>query len=508
MEYSTKTSAGRLILLTTILASGLAFLDTSTTNIALPTIQAKFGATVGGLQWILTGYSLSLASLLLISGSLGDRFGRKRIFNIGIVFFVCTSLASSLAQNVGQLATFQILQGAAAALMIPQSLAIINTSFGESGRGKAIGIWAGLGGAISAMGPLAGGFLVQHFGWPSIFLINVPVGLIALFCSWQFVPANTEQRSENVHFSHTLLIILGLAGLTYGLIKAPGLGWSNTMVWLPVGAGLLSLIAFGLVQKKSKSPLLPLNIFSVPTVLGSNLVTLLVYFGLAGMIFLLTLNFQQVQGYSPSITGLALLPDILIITFFSGLGGKFADEYGARPMMILAPLIVGTSFALLALPSAHANYWVTFLPIEILFGLGMATLIAPLTKSALKVPPAYSGAASGANNAVSRVAGLMAIAIMGMVVLSLFQTQFEHKVQGSSISEAGKQQLLLQKDKMSGLTIPAELNQTEHQAAQMAVKESFLHGFRWAMVIMAVMCYVAAVISYFTIEKTKDQARA
>jgi len=504
MEHTTKSTAGKLILLTTILASGLAFLDTSTTNIALPTIQAKMNATVGGLQWILTGYSLSLASLLLVSGSLGDRYGRKKIFHIGIISFILTSLASSLAQNVGQLVVFQILQGAAAALMIPQSLAIISTSFNENERGKAIGIWAGLAGALSAMGPLAGGFLVQHFGWPSIFLLNIPLGLVALLFSWKFVPENAEHRSEKVHLSHTLLIILSLAGLTYGLIKAPDLGWGNIMVIGAVAAGLVSLIGFGVIQKRSKSPLLPLNIFSSSTVLGSNLVTLLVYFGLAGMIFLLTLNFQQIQGYSPSITGLALLPDILIITFLSGLGGKLADKYGARPLMIIAPLIVGTSFALLALPGTHANFWATFLPIEIIFGLGMACLIAPLTKSALAVPPQYSGAASGANNAISRIAGLLAVAIMGVVVISIFKTDFSKQISAAEIKHTGKQQLMAQTNKMAGLTIPSFLSQNEKTAAQNAVKTSFLRGFRWAMLIMAVMAYVAAGISWLTIEKNKN----
>jgi EmrB/QacA subfamily drug resistance transporter len=501
MEYTTKFTAGRLILLTTILASGLAFLDTSTTNIALPTIQAKMGATVGDLQWILTGYSLALASLLLVSGSLGDRYGRKKIFNIGIISFILTSLASALSQNIGQLVAFQVLQGAAAALMIPQSLAIISTSFSESGRGKAIGIWAGLAGAMSAMGPLAGGFLVQHFGWPSIFLLNIPLGIIALIFSWKFVPTNTEHRSEKVHLSHTLLIILGLAGLTFGLIKAPELGWGNGWVLGALVAGAASIIIFGIVQKHSKSPLLPLNIFSNPTVLGSNLVTLLVYFGLAGMIFLLTLNFQQVQGYSPSLTGLALLPDILIITFFSGLGGKLADKYSARPLMIIAPLIVGLSFGLLALPGTHANFWTSFLPIEIVFGLGMACIIAPLTKSALAVPPQYSGAASGANNAVSRIAGLLAVGIMGMIVLLMFQSSFTRALASSEIKDSGKQELRQQTNKMAGLTLPASLTPTEKTAAEAAVKNSFIHGFRWAMLIMAALAVIASGIAWLTIEK-------
>jgi EmrB/QacA subfamily drug resistance transporter len=501
MEYTTKSNAGKLLLLTTILASGLAFLDTSTTNIALPTIQAKMNATVGDLQWILTGYSLALASLLLISGSLGDRFGRKKIFNIGIVSFILTSLASALAQNIGQLVAFQILQGAAAALMIPQSLAIISTSFNENERGKAIGIWAGLAGAMSAMGPLAGGFLVQHFGWPSIFLINIPLGLVALIFSWKFVPANMEHRSESVHASHTLLIMLGLASLTFGLIKMPELGWNSNLVISAVGVGLASLVIFGFIQKRSRSPLLPLNIFSSPTVLGANLVTLLVYFGLAGMIFLLTLNFQQVQGYSPSLTGLALLPDILIITFFSGLGGKLADAYGARPLMIAAPLIVGLSFVLFAIPGAHANYWVSFLPAEIIFGIGMACLIAPLTKSALAVPHQYSGAASGANNAVSRIAGLLAVAIMGMVVLSLFQNNFSRIISATEIKAAAKQELLGQSNKMAGLILPASLGPEEKAAASTAVKTSFLHGFRWALISMAILAFIAAGISWLTIEK-------
>lgn len=504
MELTLKSTNGKLILLTTVLASGLAFLDTSTTNIALPTIQERMLATVSGLQWVLTGYSLSLASLLLVSGSLGDRFGRKKVFNFGILFFILTSFGSSLAQNIGQLVIFQILQGAAAALMIPQSLAILNSSFSSNERGKVIGIWAGFAGAISAMGPLAGGFLVQHFGWQSIFAINIPLGLLALLASWKFIPMNLNRRTEKLHLSHTVLIIIGLASLTYGLIKVPELGWANILVFSPILIGLFSLATFGLIQKFSKSPLLPITIFSSPTVLGSNLVTLLVYFGLSGMVFLLTLNFQQIQGYSPSVTGLALLPDVLIITLLAGLGGKLADKYGSRPLMILAPFIVGISFLLFANIGSEANFWTSFFPAEILFGIGMSCLIAPLTKSALSVPEQYSGAASGANNAIARVAGLLAVAIVGMVVLSIFQTNFAQSISKISLSPLHQQELLSQTNKMAGLKMPETMTKAQIVMARESVNQSFVSGYKLAMIAMAILAFLGSIVSYFTIDRKKN----
>lgn len=492
-----------LILLTTVLASGMAFLDTSTTNIALPAIQAELNANISTLQWVVTGYSLTLASLLLISGSLGDRFGHKKMFNIGIGFFILFSLLSALSQSTNQLILFQILQGAGAALMIPQSLAIISGSFEENKRGKAIGIWAGLAGAISAMGPLAGGFLVEQFGWQSIFLINLPLGLITLLCSWKFITSQKPTTTSAKHFSHTILVVAGLFGITYGFIKFPELGLLNVSVVGPLLFGLISLTIFVWLQKRSTSPLLPLSIFSSPNVLGANLVTLLIYSGLAAMVFLLTLNFQQIQGYSPSIAGLALLPDVLIITLFTGLGGKLADKYGARRFMIVSPLLVAASFVMFTIPGANANFWTTFFPAEILFGFGMAGLIAPLTKSALAVPPEFSGTASGANNAISRIAGVMAIAIIGAITISIFQASFFKSIEKLNVDNETKQELIRRSDKMSGITLPESMTQNDKATINSAIESSFVSGFRWSMIVMAMLALCGSIVSYLTIDRKR-----
>ncbi len=490
-----------LVLLVTVLASGMAFLDTSTTNIALPAIQSDFNSNISALQWVVTGYSLTLASLLLISGSLGDRFGHKKLFNFGIAAFILFSGLTALSQNTSQLIFLQILQGAAAALMIPQSLAIINSSFAENERGKAIGIWAGLAGAISAMGPLTGGFLVEQFGWQSIFLINVPIGILALFFSWKFIAYKQILQKTPKRFGHTILIVGGLFTLTYGFIKLPMLGLLDIQVIISLLLGFAGLASFMWLQKTSKHPLLPLNIFSSPNVLGANIVTLLIYSGLAAMVFLLTLNFQQIQGYSPSMAGLALLPDVLIITLFTGLGGKLADKYGPRPFMIVSPILIGASFVFFMIPGIQANFWTTFFPAEVMFGFGMAGLISPLTKSALTVPSEFSGTASGANNSISRVAGVMAIAVIGAILISIFQAEFIKSVNNLNIDPDIKHELIRNSDKMSGMILPESLDATSKNEVQLAIERSFVEGFRWSMGIMAVLAVLAGIVSYFSIKK-------
>lgn len=496
---------GKLILSATILASGMAFLDSSVVGIAIPTIQAKLNATITGIQWIVNGYTLMLCSLILISGALGDRFGRKKIFMYGIGLFILSSFLCSISQSINQLVIFRIIQGIGGAMMVPGSLSIINISFDEKYRGYAIGIWSGFAGGVAALAPLVGGWLVQTFGWPSIFYINIPLGIIALALALKFVPESRNDDSTKIDFLGSLLIFLSLLGFAWGLISVSDLGWGNPLIVSSLVGGIIAFICFIIVQKKSSHPLVPFSIFKSPLVVGANLATLCLYFALSGVIFFLVLNFQQIQHYSPIIAGLGMLPTILLITFLSGKGGSIADKIGPRWPMILGPIAVSIGMALLIIPGTNANYFTQYLPGLILFGLGMSFVIAPLTKSALDVESKYSGAASGVNNAVARIAGLLAVALLGLIVVSLFKLQLAEKMSSAPMNPLAKHEIMIQQDKLGGIEIPTNFDSQMEQISQKAIDDSFIYGFRWAMGINAFLAFLSAVISYFTINYKKPK---
>lgn len=441
-EYTIQTFEGKMILLATILASGMAFLDGSVVTIAIPAIQQKLNATLSGIQWIVNGYALMLCALILISGALGDRFGRKRIFVYGIGIFVISSFFCSISQSTVQLAIARVVQGIGGAMMVPGSLSIINLAFHESVRGRAIGLWSGFAGGVSAIGPFIGGYLVQYFGWSSIFYINIPLGILAFFLTIKYIPESKNHESTKIDVLGAVLIFLALLGISYGLISVTDLGWTNPSIITSFIVGFIAFVFFLFVEKNTKEPLVPFTIFRSSLVTGANLATLFLYFALSGVIFFFVLNLQQIQHYPPTLAGLATLPVILLITFLSGTGGSIADKLGPRLPMILGPLIVSAGMVLLALPGTHANYFLQYLPGLILFGLGMSLVIAPLTKSALAVDGKYSGAASGVNNAVARVAGLFAVALLGVIVVSLFKEQLTTTLNHVILNQEYRQEII------------------------------------------------------------------
>ncbi len=482
----------------------MAFLDGSVVNIAIPTIQEKLNATISDIQWVVNGYMLMLCALILISGALGDKFGRKRVFTLGIGVFVITSFLCSIAQTIFQLEILRALQGIGGAMMVPGSLSIINIAFEENVRGRAIGLWSGFAGGVAALGPLVGGWLVQFFGWPAIFYINIPLGLLALFIAYKYIPETRNDDATKIDWIGTFLIFLSLLGVSYGLISVPDLGWGNPLIIFSILIGILSFIIFILVEKKAKHPLVPFSIFSSSLVTGANLVTLFLYFALSGFFFFVVLNFQQIQHYSPVIAGLSLLPTVLLITFLSGSGGTFADKIGPRLPMIIGPFIVAIGMALLVFPGTNANYFLQFLPGLLLVGIGMPIVIAPLTKSALSVPEKYSGAASGVNNAVARVAGLLAVALLGVIVVSLFKGQLTTKMEATHMPSYMQQQVMVQENKLGGIEIPGQFSQSAKLQTKQTIQESFLYGFRWAMAINASLALIGAVIAFFTIHNKKS----
>jgi EmrB/QacA subfamily drug resistance transporter len=496
---SLRSSQGRWILTATLLASSTAFLMGTAVVVALPVIQAEFATSISGIQWVVNAHLLSLASLLLIGGSLGDKFGRKRIFMAGITLFGIGAVLSALAGSAGQLIAFQALQGVGSALMIPQSLAIINACFLERERGQAIGLWAGLSGGIAALGPFLGGWLVENVSWQAVFLMPVPILLAALTVTYLFVPENKSPQLRRLDWPGTLLIFIGLLGLAYGLISGPVSGWTAPLVLAGLIGGPIAIALFILLERRQPDPLVPLGIFRNRLVAGANTVTLFLYFALNGVIFFLVLNLQQIQGYSPATAGLALLPPIVLITFLAGPAGALADRTGPRRQMILGPLIVGAGMALLTTGGAESSYFVHFLPGMILFGLGMALVIAPLTKSALSVESRLSGAASGVNNAVSRIAALLAVAILGAIIISVFTARLDDTITTSNLTTPEKEQILNQSEKLGGIVIPDSFSEAARQVAESAVRDSFVYGFRWAMGICVVLAFTGAAVSYVLI---------
>lgn len=498
--YSLKTLQGRLILVATILASAISFLLSSAMTVALPVIQSEFNATLSDMQWVMNAYALVVAVFLLISGSLGDRYGRKRIFSLGIVTCIAGSIVAGFSFSIDQLIVCQSILGIGSAMMIPGSLAIINASFVEQERGQAIGLWAGLSAGISALGPFLGGVLIESFGWSSIFYLNIPLGFAALWITLRFVPESKNPEAGKLDWLGTFWITIGLFGVSFGLIQAPIIGWYNPLIWITLIGGLCSMGIFILVEARVESPMVPLRIFHNPLVAGANLVTFFLYFSLYGLLFFLVINLQQFQGYTPALAGAALIPPILIITFFSGSAGSLSDRIGPRLPMIIGSSLVGIGMVLLMIPGLQDNFFTHFLPGLLLFGGGMALLLAPLTKSALSVEDNLSGIASGINNAVSRTAALMAITILGAMMVSIFTNHLEIMLRNSSLSLDEQQIILNQAGKLGNIEIPSDFDDSIKLQVEEAINSSFLYGFRFVIGVSAFLCFVSTGISFLTIQ--------
>lgn len=504
-NYTIKSLKGKFVLAATILASGMAFLDGTVVTIAIPVIQSELDATLGHMQWVVNSYALILASFILISGSFGDLYGRKKIFLYGIVAFVSSSLLCSLAQSIEQLIAFRTLQGIGAAMMIPGSLSIINTAFDDREHGKAIGIWSGFAGGVAAGGPFLGGWLVEIYGWPSIFYLNIPIGIIAILLTVKYIPESRNPHVKQIDFLGTILLLSGLLGFSYALIESPALGFMHPWIITSFLFGIGSLIAFYFVEKRALMPLVPFHIFSSSLVRGANIITLFLYFALNGIIFFLILNIQQLQNYSPLLAGISMLPSVLLITFLSGYGGAISDRIGPRKPLIIGPLLVTAGIISMIFPGTNANYFIAFLPGLILFGLGMSFVIAPVTKSALAVNIHYSGTASGVNNAVSRVASLLAIALLGAVMATTFSSELTRSVAQSSLTPKEQMQILDQKDKLGAIEIPSTFNNSARTTANELVDNAFLYSFRVVMTMSAIMAFLSAVVAFLTIHNKKSE---
>jgi EmrB/QacA subfamily drug resistance transporter len=405
---------GRGALASTVLASGMVFLDGTIANVATEKIGAEFSASFAGLQWVLNGYALALASLILLGGSLGDHYGRRAVYLTGIVWFASASLLCAVAPSIQVLIAARVLQGIGGALLAPGSLSLIQASFRPSDTARAVGVWSGMTGIATAAGPLLGGYLVQHVSWRWAFGINAPLAVAAVIMATRFVPESKSHEDEGpLDLRGTALIVLGLGALTYGTTIAGETGW-GALAYGCTAAGLVLLSAFALVESKFSHPVLPPGLFRNRCFTGTNIMTFTTYGALGATLFLFVLNLQVTGHYGALAAGLSTLPLTLMMLLLSARSGALAARIGPRPQLVLGPLIASAGIALTLLFDAqHRTYWVYVLPGMLVFALGLACLVAPLTATVMgSVPTDEVGVASGTNNAVSRTASLLSVAVL------------------------------------------------------------------------------------------------
>jgi EmrB/QacA subfamily drug resistance transporter len=479
----------------------MAFIDGTVVNVALPALQTNFSATAADVQWVIESYALFLSALLLVGGSLGDHYGRRRIFLLGVVMFAVASGLCGFAGNIRQLIVTRAFQGFGAALLVPGSLAIISNSFSEQERGRAIGVWSGLSAITTGIGPVLGGWLIEHVSWRAVFFINLPLASIVVLISLRHVVEKLDRETTRIDWLGAVLAALGLGALVYGLIKSSQVGFSNRSVIVALVTGSVVLILFLFIESRVSHPMLPLNLFRSRTFAGTNFLTFLLYAALGGTFFFLPLNLIQVQHYSPTAAGAVLLPFILIMSLLSRWSGGLVARYGPKLPLVLGSVITAAGYLLFLLPGIGGKYWANFFPPVVVLGLGMAITVAPLTTTVMSsIAQNRAGIASGVNNAVARTASLVAIAVLGVVMLRVFGTVLDHRLSRANLPASVAQNLQSQSVKLAAIDIPQNLNPETRRAIRRAIDESFVSGFRWVMVIGAALAAASTVIAVVWIE--------
>lgn len=416
IRYS--SAAGRWVLGITVLGSGIAFLEATVVNVALPAIGEDLGADVAGLQWIINGYLLTLSALILLGGSLGDRYGRRRIFNIGVIWFAVASVLCAVAPNAEILIAARVVQGIGGALLTPGSLAIIEATFQREDRGRAIGAWSALGGIAAAIGPLLGGWLIEAVSWRAIFFINLPIAAFVVWGTARHVPETRDPTiTGRLDFPGSALASIALAGLTFTVIQAPEDGFGSPMVLAALVVGVVSAVAFVFVERRSPEPMLPLSIFDSRQFSSANVVTFVVYAAMGGVFFFLVVFLQVSLGYSPIAAGAASLPITALMLAFSPRAGALAQRIGPRLPLTLGPIGIAIGMLMMTMIDPGDSYVGSVLPAVIVFGLGLTLVVAPITATVLAAADErHAGVASGVNNAVARTAGLAAVAALPLIV--------------------------------------------------------------------------------------------
>lgn len=503
------TSTQKWTLLSTIMASSLVFIDSTALNVALPALQEDLGITGTELLWVINGYALFLSALLLVGGSLGDLYGRNKIFLIGLGIFSVSSLACGISQSSIQLILARGVQGIGGALLTPGSLSILSSQFPTESRGKAIGIWSTFSALTGVAGPVIGGWLSGMGLWRVIFFINVPLSILVFVSMIMKVPESKNDNAKALDVWGAILVTLGLAGLTYGFIESPKYGFDNPMILAALIIGILALVLFIWVQRNSSHPMMPLKLFSSSNFSGSNLLTLSIYGALGGSMFFLPLNLIQIQGYSELNTGLAMLPIIICISAISPFMGNFVDRNGVRIPLIIGPIITGTGFFIfstIGITLGFEEYWQTFFIAFTLLGIGMGITVAPLTTAVMgAVSQGDTGIASGVNNTVARTAGVLAIALMGAMVLFSFKSTIIKSVESLSISSTLKDEIIAGSANLAAMEIPEELSMENKTIIVKVIKRAFVDAFNEAAYVASALSWLGAFVAFMFIRNKNEK---
>lgn len=494
---------GVWVLAATIIASSMAFIDSTVVNVALPALQNSFAASVVSLQWVVEAYGLTLAALILVGGAMGDLFGRRRVFLLGVALFTLASILCGLAASVQQLIAARAVQGVGAAFLVPGSLALISASFGDRERGRAIGTWSGWTAITTAIGPVVGGWLIEHLSWRWAFFINVPLAIAVAALSFWCVPESSSKQHARIDWLGTTAAIVGLTGLVFAFIESSRLGWRNPVVAASLLVGLIGLIAFQRLEARETSPMVPLTLFQSRAFSGANLLTLFLYAAIGIFFFLFPLDLIQVQGYSATEAGASVLPLILLMFLLSRWSGGLVARYGARLPLMIGPVIAAVGFFLFSVPSVGGSYWRTFFPAIVVLGFGMAVSVAPLTTVVMEaVDQDRVGTASGINNAVARVAALLAIAVFGVVMVSTFSRQLNRRLAEVAIPAHVRAELQSNETRLAALKPPLGTDPATTAAMQSSILAAFVFGFRIVIWICTALAVASAAVAWLMIPST------
>ncbi len=491
-------------MLSTILASSMAFIDGTALNVILPSLQRDLGADGTDLFWVLNGYLLMLAALIIVGGSLGDKLGRVKVFKAGILIFTVGSVLCGLSPSIELLIIFRVIQGIGGALMIPGSLAIISAVFSKEEKGKAIGTWSAATTIVTICGPVLGGALADMGLWRFIFYINVPLGILSLVVLQFKVPESREPGASKIDWWGASLLVASLALITFGFLEMPEIGYAHPIVWMSLVVGTILLIAFVIVESKVNEPMMPLELFASKTFSGVNLLSFFLYAALGAVMLFLSLNIIQIQGYSQFQAGLTFLPFTFVMVLLARRMGALADKHGARRFLIIGPTCTAIGMlwlSLIGITAGPSDYWTTYFPPFMLFAIGMAITVVPLTTAVMGcVDESKSGIASGINNSVTRIAGTFINAILGAVAIYIFTDYVSTEIGVLDTTQAVRDEIILEASNLGEAKASVNYNDSLESQVNSIYRAGFIATYRWVGLLSSGLAFFSALIAFFMVE--------